>query len=94
MSKENVKRENRVKNMMNKTQRCLITFESPTLAQKAHRLLREKGIQSEIVSLDGRYTKQGCKSGLSLLCAYTDRACEILIGNKIRYSDVVVENRR
>ncbi|MBR6726510.1 MAG: DUF3343 domain-containing protein [Clostridia bacterium] len=76
--------------MINKTQRCLITFESPTVAQKAHRLLREKNIHNEIVSLEGKYTKRGCKSGLSLSCTNTDRACEILINNKIRYSDVVV----
>ena len=70
--------------------RCLITFESPTMAQKAQRLLRERSILSEVIALDGKYSKRGCKSGLSLSCAHTDRACEILISNKIRYSDVVV----
>ena len=68
---------------------CIITMKAMTQAQRGQKVLWQKGVESEIVSLDGALTKNGCSYGLSVLSADCKRAENILNEYHVGYGRVI-----
>lgn len=70
-------------------QRCIIATNSLTFAQKGRRLLDDYAIRSEVVSLNGSETRQGCSHGLEVECRQIDNAVRLMERFGIPYTEII-----
>ena len=68
---------------------CIVSMRTMTQALRAQRVLSERGIRSEIVSLDATLTKNGCAYGLQLMCRDVRAVERILKESGIKYGEVL-----
>lgn len=68
---------------------CIISMRTMTAALRGQRTLSERGIRSEIVSLDASLTKNGCAYGLQFMCRDVRAVERILKDSKIHYGEIL-----
>lgn len=71
---------------------CVATMRSITVALRAQKILRQQGIYSEIVNVDGNLTKYGCTYGLAFSCAHTETARRLFAAQRIDFGEMVGED--
>lgn len=68
---------------------CIISMKTMTAALRGQRVLLERGIRSEIVSLDASLTKNGCAYGLQFMCRDVSSVERILRDSRINYGEIL-----
>ncbi|MBQ7352941.1 MAG: DUF3343 domain-containing protein [Clostridia bacterium] len=67
---------------------CIISLKSNTYAQKVRNILRNYGMNVEIIRLEPQKTKHGCSYGISFQCERLYYVKTILNQNNIDYVEI------
>lgn len=68
---------------------CIAYTKTVTAAQMARRALALAGIESDIVGIDPRLTKNGCAYGVRFSCVEAGRVRRILKEKGIAYGEIL-----
>ncbi len=68
---------------------CISALRSMTHAQKAVRILKERGVSAAVVSLDSKTSTHGCAYGVSYPCVYRTRAVQVLEESGLGYGETL-----